>query len=438
MPILKRLLLPSLLAALWLLGAATPAIAERIVDVDRIVAIVNDDIIMQSELDERVREVVDQLRQQGGSLPPADLVRRQILERMALERIQLQRAAQIGLRVDDALLNEVLADLAQQNNLTLVEFRSVLERDGIDFGRFREQIRDEILMNRLRQSEVESQIQVTEREIANYIEGLSGVLDEAGEYRVEHIVIAIPEGASAAERRQVRERAAGLLAALREGADFAQLAREHSDGPQAVQGGDLGWREAGQLPTLFADRVRTMQAGEVSELITTDGGIHIIHLAEVRRPDQPTYRVTQTRARHILLREGSLTDESEIARRLSDLRQRILLGDDFAALARVHSDDRGSAAEGGDLGWVNPGELVPQFEEQMNQLQPGEISEPFATGFGWHIVQVIDRRTRDDSTAFLRNEARRAVRQRKMEETLEQWLRRLRDEAFVEFRLEGS
>ena len=415
----------------------TPGVmAQGVVALDRIVAIVDDDIIVESELRQRVREIADQLRRQGSDLPPAELVRRQMLERMILERIQIERARQRGIQVDDESLNQVLGNLAQQNNLTLAEFRTVLERDGYDFNAFREQIRQEILTSQLRQREVESSIHVTEREIANHLAARdSASPDSRAEYRLRHILIALPEGSTAAQQRQLRQRADEVLRELQRGADFAATATAISDGGQAVEGGDLGWRDSSRLPTLFAELVSQMEPGSLSEVIETPGGYHIIQLVD-RRSDRSVHHITQTRARHILISTNEMVDNQQAQDRLMQLRQRILQGEDFATLARANSDDRGSAVDGGELSWLSPGDVVPPFEQAMDRLAAGEISEPFQSQFGWHIVQVLERRQHDDSSSVQRAQARDAIFQRKLEEETERWLRRLRDEAFVEIRLD--
>ncbi len=422
-----------LAAPLPLIAAVSPPLQP----LDRIVAIVNDDVITATELEQRIDLLEQQLRQQGGARPPRDVLRRQLLERLILTRIQLQLADATGIRIDDETLNTTLTNIAAQNNLTLSEFREVLEADGFDFAQFREEIRQEIIIRRLRQRQVESRITVTEQEIDNFLinQRAQGKADE--EYRLGHILIALPEAASPEEIRTARARAEEVLARLRAGEDFAATAIAVSDGQQALEGGDLGWRKAGQLPTLFADRVRDMAVGDLAGPIRSPSGFHLIKLLDKRHGQR--HVVTQTRARHILIRpltraDGSRDDDAALAQ-IRRLRERLLAGEDFAELAQAFSDDKASAIDGGDLGWVSPGQMVPEFERAMTALAPGEISEPVKSGFGWHLIQVLERREHDDTETRARNQARNQIFQRKVEEAAANWLRRLRDEAYVEYRL---
>lgn len=421
---------------LWLaLVFATPLWAQTPIELDRILAVVNDDIIMRSELDTAMRTIAQQLEQQGRPVPPASILERQVLERLIIMRLQLQLANSTGIRVDDETLNRTIQNIAAQNGLSLSAFRDVLERDGFSFAKFREDVRNEIIISRLQQRQVLNRIAVSEQEVDNFLSNQEAQGRQSTRYRLAHILIAVPEGASPEQIQEARAKAQQVHDELLAGADFAAKAAAVSAGQQALEGGDLGWREAGQIPTLFVDTVLKMKPGEISAPIRSPSGFHIVKLVDVQDSAEK-HIITQTHARHILIRPNEVVSVADARLRLEQLRERILAGADFAALARAHSDDSGSAVKGGDLGWVNPGTMVPRFEEAMNQLEPGMVSEPFETEFGWHIVQVLARREHDSTEEFNRSRARELIRQRKAEEELELWLRRLRDEAYVEYRLE--
>lgn len=423
----------------WLMLAVVPA-AMAAADatppretVETIVAVVNDDVITRTELDDRLRAVKDQLRSRPSPLPPDSVLERQVLDRMILASLQLQLADRNGIRVDDDTLNRTIERIAQNNKLSLPEFRKILEKEGYDFASFREDIRREILISRIQQRQINDRIQVTEQEIDNFLATQRARGNTGAEYHLAHILIAVPDAASSERIQAARKRAEDVLAKLRAGADFQQTAIALSDGQQALKGGDLGWRKLGELPTLFVDPVSHMKAGAISGLIRSPSGFHIIKLLEQRNDER--HIVTQTHARHILIRTDELTDDAAAQAKLRELRQRIKDGADFAELAREFSADPANASSGGDMGWVNPGEMVPAFEAQMNKLASGQISPPFKTGFGWHIVQVLERRRHDNTDTFVRGQARNTIRQRKTEEELQSWLARLRDDAYIENRL---
>ncbi len=426
------------LATLWL-GTALPAARAadtthpRIEELDRIIAVVNNDVITQTQLDKQVDAIKRRLRGQHTQLPPENILRRQVLGKLVLDRLQLQVAHRLGIQVDDEQLNRVLDDIARRNNLTLPQFRQALAQEGYNFADFRENIRQEIIISRLHKREVGDKITITDQEVDNFLANQAARHDMGEEYHLAHILIPIPESATPAEIQTARTKADQILAQLHTGADFAQTAVAVSAGQQALQGGDLGWRKAGQLPTLFADIVPRMKQGEISDLIRSPSGFHIIKLLGKRSGQQ--HMVQQTLARHILIRTNEIVSDDDARQRLERLRQRILAGADFAKLAQANSDDKVSAANGGSLGWVSPGELVPKFEQEMNSLKPGEISQPFRTRFGWHIVQVMARRTRDNTQDFLRAQAREQIHKRKADEALQNWLRQLRDESYVDYRL---
>ena len=417
------------------LVAATTVYAQDrlpIIELDRIVAVVNDDVIVESEMGKRLDEVRRQLSQSGTAQPPEEALRRQVLERLIIDRLQLQMAERNGIRVDDTELNQAIERIARGNNLSLRQFRDVLANDGYDFGEFREQVRNEILLTRVRQRAVERRVNVTTQEVDNYLS--TQTQQSAGnEYRISHILIAVPEAASTDEIDAAQTKAEEVLTRLRAGADFAAVAAEISDGQQALQGGDLGWRNERELPTIFSEQVRQLEKGGLSQPIRSPSGYHIVKVEDLRSDSR--FVVTQTHARHILVRSGGVIADEEIRTRLAKLKERIDNGESFADLARASSDDTGSANRGGDLGWLNPGDTVPAFERAMQPLTQGEVSEPFRTQFGWHIVQVLERRNFDDTDQVRRAKATEAIRQRKLDEEVQSWLRQIRDEAYVEVRL---
>lgn len=419
-----------------LLAPALTRAQDNYIELDRIVAVVNDDVIVQSDLDRQMRTVVAELRRKGTQLPPRELVERQVLERLVLKRLQLQLAERTGVRVDDELLNQAVQDIAERNNLTLGQFREVLERDGYDFGAFREDIREKLVLEQLRRRQVDNRIQVTDREVADLLRTYAHQTGEGREYHLAHILIATPDAASPEDIQTQRERAEKTLQRLRDGADFAQVAVEVSDAQDALDGGELGWRKQDQLPSVFADVVPRLTVGQMSEVLRSASGFHIVKLLDERTGERQLIR--QTRARHILIRPDELASVEDVRTRLAQLRSRIADGDDFDELARAHSQDRASAVKGGDLGWVSPGDLVPEFEQQMSRLGPGEVSAPFQSPFGWHIVQVLERRDHDSTEELRRTRAREVIHRRKLEEEVQAWLRRLLDEAFVEYRLGGT
>ena len=403
---------------------------------DRIVAIVNDDVIAWSELEVRLEKVREQLRSSGTAAPPPQALRRQVLERLILTRLQLQLARDSGIRIDDDRLNRTLLRIAEQNELTLREFRDALERDGYEFAKFREEIREEIMISEVRKRQVENQINISERDVDDHLATMEGRGTDADRhrYRIAHILIAVPDGASSEEIAEARARAGRVLGEVRAGADFANMAVTHSDGQQALEGGDLGWRQASDLPTMFGDAVVRLEAGGVTEPIRSASGFHLVKLVDKRGSERRMVR--QTRARHILVVLDELTDDAGARRQLSALRERIVNGQDFGELARVHSDDPGSAPKGGELGWIDPGNTVPVFERMMDSLDAGALSEPFKSQYGWHVVQVLERRERDGTETSRRAEALRTLRARKIEENTQAWVRRVRDEAYVEYRLD--
>ena len=432
---------PFLLALSLSLGAFAQAQApaprvapSRVVPVDRIVAVVNDEVITQNDLNDRVGLITRQLQRQGGQLPPSDVLNRQILERMINDLLQVQLAKETGIKVDDTMLERTIDRIAQENNLSRTDFRLALERDGIRYARFRDDIRNEILVARLREREVENTIVVTDAEVETELAREAKEKTTDSEFRLAHILVLVPPQATAEAIEQRRRRALQALSELRRGANFAQIAATFSDAPDALQGGSLGWRPAARLPSLFTEALEKLETGEVSDIIRSPNGFHIVKLLE-KRGKAAVAGVQQTRVRHILLRAREGLSDSEARDRLRRIRERIVGGADFAELARIHSEDA-TAAKGGELGWIAAGDTVPEFERVMNSLAENAVSEPVQTPFGWHLVQVLGRRSDELSEDRKRLAARQAIRARKADEAYQDWLRQSRDRAFVENRLE--
>jgi len=412
-------------------NSVPPARADLL---DRIVAVVNKEVITQYELSERIARVQRELLRRGGGGVDASQIERQVLERLVFEKVQLQFARETGMRVDDLELDRTVSRVAENNKLSLNEFRQKLESDSIPFDQFREDLRNEILLNRLRDREVTSKLTVSDGEIENLILE-QGEQNGAGtEYNVAHILVRVPEQAMPAQVDTRRLRAEEVVKRLSEGADFAQVAATYSDAPDALQGGVIGWRVKERLPELFVQNLGKLQPGGVSGVFRSPAGFHVIKLLEVRGAGAPLM-VEQAHVRHVLVRTNDLVSEDEAKRKLLGLRERIVNGVNFAELARLNSDD-GSASRGGDLGWIYPGDTVPEFERAVSELKVGEVSQPVKSPFGWHLIQVLERRTADMSTDRRRVEARKALLERKGDEAYQEWLRQLRDRAYVELRLE--
>lgn len=428
-------MLRALLAVLVLLPLA--AHSQGIALVDRIVAVVNKEVITMSELNEAIGAAERQLRRQGTEAPDREVLERQLLERLILDKAQLQLARDTGIRIDEVQLDRALQRIAEQNKMTLSEFRSTLERDGVPFPQFRDDLRDQITLARLREREVDDKIQVSETEIDLFLEEMKKTQPEAREeFNIAHILVRVPDQATPERIESARARAAKARADAAAGGDFARLAATFSDAPDALQGGAIGWRGADRLPELFASALARMKAGEVSEVLKSSAGFHVVKLIERRGAGAPSAPVTQTRMRHILIRTSETVSEADARRRLLGLRERLVSGAaDFAELARSNSDD-GTAARGGELDWVYPGDTVPEFERAYQDLKPGEISQPVRTTFGYHLIQVLERRSADLSPERKRLEARKALRERKSDEAFQQWLRQLRDQTYVDLRLE--
>jgi peptidyl-prolyl cis-trans isomerase SurA len=427
------------LPAVLLLIFSTPASAALESDVgqiDRIVAVVDKDVITYGELRDRIQIVLSQLEKQGTQRPPQDVLEKQVLERLISDRLQLQLASQTGLRVDDSQLDKTMERIAEQNKLSISEFRAALENDGINYRKFREDMRNEIILARLREREVDNRVNVTEAEIDNLLTSQASRNEVRDEFDLSHILIRTPEESAPEELQKLKAKADEALKRLQEGEDFGQVSARFSDAPNALEGGKLGWKNDTQIPKLFVDSLKTLQAGQVTEVIRSPNGFHILKLNNRRGSASPML-VQQSNVRHILIKPSEVVSDADAQHRLEDIKERIENGGNFAELARQYSED-GTAAKGGELGWVNPGDTVPDFEKAMNALQPGQVSAPVRSPFGWHLIQVLERRSQDMSKESARLKARQEIRTRKADEAYQDWLRELRDRAYVEYRLEDK
>jgi peptidyl-prolyl cis-trans isomerase SurA len=421
---------------LCILAWLPAAWGQRAALVDRIVAVVNKEVITASELNEAIDSAERHLRRRGTPLPPRELLERQMLERLVVDKAQLQMARETGIRVDELQLDRAVQRVAEQNRMSLAEFRGALERDGVAFAAYREDLREQIILSRLREREVNDKIHVSDGEIDLFLADLKAPAERV-EFNLAHILVRIPEQASPERLDAARGRAEKVVLEARGGVDFARLAASYSDAPDALQGGVIGWRAQDRLPDLFVSALARMKPGEVSDVLRSPAGFHVVKLVERRGAGAESGApVVQTRLRHILIRTSDSVSEADARQRLLNLRERIVGGGaDFAEMARVHSDD-GSAARGGELDWVYPGDTVPDFERAYVDLKIGEVSEPVRTPFGYHLIQVLERRSADLSPERRRMQARQALRERKSDDAYQEWLRQLRDQSYVELRLE--
>lgn len=420
----------------FILQLSLPLQAEEIITLDSVVAIVNNDVVTQLELKEQFRQIVMVLKSKNTQLPPADILGKQVLDKMILERIQLDLASRTGIKVDDTTLNRAVTRIAAQNNMSISEFRAALTEQGVDYRTFRDEIKKQIILKRLLQRNVVNNITISEQEIDNFLFNVEaqGGLEQS--YHLAHILIETPVDATPKQIKVSRRKAEELVRELRAGRDFSAAAVAMSSGQNALEGGDLGWRKSGEIPSLFAQTTRTLSKGEISEPIRSPSGFHIIQLIDSQGGEQ--YIVTQTNARHILIKPDIINNDEQVKIRLNRIRQQIINGEAFSTMAKAHSEDKASATRGGDLGWFKPGTMVPAFEKAANELQPGEISEIVQTEFGFHIIEVLGRRSHDDSDEMIRNKARELLTQRKIAEETENFYRRIRDEAYVEIRLDNQ
>lgn len=417
--------------------------ARQPVLVDAIVAVVNTDVITMKELNDRVQIIEQRMRRQNMQVPPRDLLQKQLLERLIVNRAQMQMARDIGVRVDDTMLDRAVARIAEQNGITVQALRDQLERDGISFARFRDEIREEITLQRLREREVDNKLQITESEIDSFLASSTArSADSQQDINIAQILVRVPENASAQQIADRKKRAEQAIDQLKSGGEFAKVAASFSDAGDALTGGELGWRSSARLPQLFVEAVDKLADGEIAPLVRSANGFHVLKLVGRRtvggtKPGAANV-VQQTRARHILIKVSQIVSAAEARRKMVELKSRLDNGAaKFEDLARLYSND-GSASKGGELGWIYPGDTVPEFERAMNVLKPGEVSQPVESPFGYHLIEVLERKTEELSRERQRLAARQALREQKLEEAYEDWLRQLRDRAYVEYRLDDA
>lgn len=434
---LINLFLPKSILACIALLSVTATHADDVVKMDRIIAIVDKNAITEQELEDKVLSVTAQFEKKGKEIPPEEVLRKQILERLIVDNLQLQLATQRGIRINDTQLDKTIARIAEQNQMELEQFKAALENDGIQFYKFRENMRDEITIARLKDQEVNRRVNVSDGEVDNYLTTQENSQDEQQEeYNLSQIFIRTPKESSPEDIEVASAKIQEVLALLSNGESFEQVSASSSNAPNALEGGSMGWRNSSQLPPVFVKLLEDTEVGGISKPIRSPDGFHIIKVNDKRTADS-TLIVEQTRARHILIKLNEVVSEQEAKQKMDGLKERLDNGDEFEELARQYSDD-GSANDGGKLGWVNPGDTVPKFEEAMNALAIEEISEPIRSPFGWHIIQVLERRKQDMTDQAARIKARREIRARKSEEAYKDWLSEIRDRAFVELRLEDE
>jgi len=430
---LKRYFQASLFCTAMLAGLISiPLHAQQIEEIDRIVALVEEDVIMRSELDTAIKGIVDRIRSQGGNLPPQDLLETQVLERLVIRKLQLQRALQTGIRVSDADIDQAVTGLAQQNGLSIMQMRQVIESDGEDFAEFRRNIGEEILGERLRQRIVGSMDPISDTEIDILLasDDFAG-----GEYNISHIMLNLPEGATPDQIAEMRARSNEIHAQLEDGMDFASAAISYSQSQEALEGGEVGWRDLNSVPRSFADAIQNLRAGQYTVPIRSPAGFHIIRVNDYR--DRALVMANEHKARHILIETNELITARDAAEKIRALRQRILDGEDFAEIARENSDDPSSANLGGDMGWFQEGSYGERVEQMLTGLDVNEISEPFQSQVGWHIIEKLGYREIDVTEEAIRQRARESIRQSKADVEVDRFLRQMREEAFVESRLES-
>ena len=425
-------LIPAVLA---LLLASPLALAETEM-LDRVVAIVGEDVVLESELEERLASIKARIQQSDSNqnLPPDSVLRDQILDQLILERLQMEMGRRFGIEVSDQQLDQTIARIMQTNNLTEAQLRADLESQGQTLEGFRDQIRREMWVNQIQQAVVNSRIDVNQQDIESFLASTDGKFATSPNYRLGHILLSVPSSASDEEVTEVQEEAERIRQELVDGADFEQMAITHSNDANALQGGEIGWRKLEQLPELFADVVAGLEEGDVSEPVRSGAGFHILKVHETRS-NTGNSMVEQTKARHILIKTSEIVDDAAAEQKLTELRERVLNGESFADLAREHSEDIGSMLQGGDLGWTMPGQMVPAFDQTMNETDVGEVSEPFKSQFGWHILMVEDRREQDMSEQMIRSQAANMLRERRFDEELQTWLAEIREEIYVEEKL---
>jgi len=422
-----------------LIAASAPAFAQEELSatgvfIDGVAAIVNEGVVLKSELDRQQDLIIMRATEAQMQLPPAHILREQVLERLIIEEIQMQRADRIGIQISDQMLNQAIAQIAESNNMRFEDLPAILAQDGIDYAEYRRDMRKQMTLEQLKRIDVVNRISVSPREVEACIADLEDNAVANSNYNLSHIFISVPESATNEQFQEAEDEARDVYEQLQNGADFGTLAIQHSDGDTALQGGDLGWRPGGQLPSLFFDVVGEMQSGDFSEPIRAISGYHIVKVNEIQGVTQKS-QIEQTRIRHILVTPDQIIDEQTAKQRLDDARERILAGEDFGEVAKLLSDDPGSANDGGEMGWTNPGEFVPEFEEVANNSEIGVLSEPFRSRFGWHILEVLERRTYDNTEDLKESNCIQRVRNGKLNNETELWVRRIRDEAFVETKI---
>ncbi len=433
---IKYLIQPLLLAGALTVVCQPNVQAEEVVKLDRIVAIVDQTVVTEQELESRIATVTAQLKKQGTELPAENILRKQILERLITDTLQIQYAAQTGLKVDDNQLDKTIERIAEQNQMTLTEFSEALAKDGVSMRKFRSDIRNEITIARLREREVDGRVNVTESEIDNFLTSQAANTENQDEFEISHILIRTPEEGATEDVQKAKAKVDAAVKELNNGKSFAEVSASFSDAPNALEGGKLGWKSGTQMPALFLDALKTMQVGEVSQPLRSPNGFHVLKLTNKRGGNSPLV-IQQTHSRHILIKLSEIMSEKEGKQKMDNIKERLDNGEKFEALARQYSEDS-TASNGGDLGWINPGDTVPQFEKAMNELKDNQISQPVRTQFGWHVIQVIERRSQDMSKEAARLKARQEIRAKKADEAYQDWIRELRDRAYVELRLEDK
>ena len=436
-----RTFIKYLIQPLLLIGALTVVCqlnvqAEEVVKLDRIVAIVDQTVVTEQELESRITTVTAQFKKQGTELPPEDILRKQILERLITDTLQIQYAAQTGLKVDDNQLDKTIERIAEQNQMTLTEFSEALAKDGVSMRKFRSDIRNEITIARLREREVDGRVNVSESEIDNFLTSQAANNENQDEFEISHILIRTPEEGATEDVQKAKAKVDTAVNELNAGKSFSKVSASFSDAPNALEGGNLGWKSGAQMPALFLDALKTMHIGDISPPLRSPNGFHVLKLTNKRGGNSPLV-IQQTHSRHILIKLSEIMSEKEGKQKMDNIKERLDNGEKFEVLARQYSEDS-TASNGGDLGWVNPGDTVPQFEKAMNELKDNQISQPIRTQFGWHIIQVIERRSQDMSKEAARLKARQEIRAKKADEAYQDWIRELRDRAFVELRLEDK
>ena len=425
----------TLLSLVLTLLLTLPAQAE-IRWLDKIAAIAGEDIVTTLELEQEMQLIANELRARQSPMPPADRFEKQVLERLIVQKLQLQKAHKSGIKIDDITLNKAVENIASENNMSVTRFRKTMQEEGLSYVAFRNNLRSELTLEKLHRRVIGQRINITDQEIQDLIDKNIGSKSGNQRYHLKHILIALPEAASPEQVEAARQKAQSIRQQAIDGADFSQLATTHSNGQKALEGGDLGWRDANELPTRFADQIIDLHTGEITQLIRSPSGFHIIKVVDIKKGASKP-KIKQTHARHILVSTVSGHSNAEAKALIGQLYRRILAGEDFANIAQEHSEDPGSAKKGGDLGWASPGTFVPAFEKTLEQLQPGDISPPFRSRFGWHIIQSIETRIVEAPDSLLKSRARELLAAQKKEEALQLWLRKLRNEAFVEYRLPG-